>query len=117
MLLQLIRVNAQPENIAYRYDYFRDNCAMRPRDVLVPYLSIMRLHGWTASGHRAYVGVMCYEALVHVAYYEAYDERAEGPGKYAPWDGQIPATANASQLRRAQAAWRTVIRANRYRLL
>jgi hypothetical protein len=33
-LLQLIRVNAQPQNISYRYDYFRDNCATRPRDML-----------------------------------------------------------------------------------
>lgn len=33
-LLQLIRSNAQPENITYRYDYFRDNCATRPRDML-----------------------------------------------------------------------------------
>ena len=33
-LLHLIRVNAQPENLEYRYDYFRDNCATRPRDLL-----------------------------------------------------------------------------------
>jgi hypothetical protein len=33
-LLALIRVNAQPENVEYRYDYFRDNCSTRPRDLL-----------------------------------------------------------------------------------
>jgi hypothetical protein len=33
-LLHLIRVNGQPENIEYRYDYFRENCATRPRDLL-----------------------------------------------------------------------------------
>jgi hypothetical protein len=33
-LLALIRVNAQPENLEYRYDYFRDNCSTRPRDLL-----------------------------------------------------------------------------------
>ncbi len=33
-LLILIQRNAQPENITYRYDYFRDNCSTRPRDLL-----------------------------------------------------------------------------------
>ncbi|MEP6495425.1 MAG: DUF4105 domain-containing protein [bacterium] len=33
-LLHLIQVNAQPENLQYRYDYFQDNCATRPRDLL-----------------------------------------------------------------------------------
>jgi hypothetical protein len=33
-LLEIIRVNARPENISYRYDYFRDNCATRPRDMI-----------------------------------------------------------------------------------
>lgn len=33
-LLHIIQVNAQPENVTYRYDYFVDNCATRPRDIL-----------------------------------------------------------------------------------
>lgn len=33
-LVRLIRVNARPENLQYRYDYFRDNCSTRPRDIL-----------------------------------------------------------------------------------
>jgi len=33
-LMQLLRVNARPENLLYRYDYFRDNCSTRPRDLL-----------------------------------------------------------------------------------
>ena len=33
-LISIIRVNAQPENLQYRYDYFVDNCATRPRDIL-----------------------------------------------------------------------------------
>jgi hypothetical protein len=33
-LLQLIRVNAEPQHLEYRYDYFRDNCSTRPRDLL-----------------------------------------------------------------------------------
>jgi hypothetical protein len=33
-LLSLIRLNARPENLQYRYDYFRDNCSTRPRDIL-----------------------------------------------------------------------------------
>ena len=33
-LLHLIQVNARPENVQYRYDYFVDNCSTRPRDLL-----------------------------------------------------------------------------------
>ena len=33
-LLRIIQANAQPENVTYRYDYFVDNCATRPRDIL-----------------------------------------------------------------------------------
>lgn len=33
-ILHTIRVNALPENIIYRYDYFVENCATRPRDIL-----------------------------------------------------------------------------------
>ncbi len=33
-LLSLIRTNALPQNLQYRYDYFVDNCSTRPRDLL-----------------------------------------------------------------------------------
>ena len=33
-LLSIMRTNLQPENVNYRYDYFVDNCATRPRDIL-----------------------------------------------------------------------------------
>lgn len=33
-VLEQIQINARPENIDYRYDYFRDNCATRVRDIL-----------------------------------------------------------------------------------
>jgi hypothetical protein len=33
-LLHLIQINALPENLQYRYDYFVDNCSTRPRDLL-----------------------------------------------------------------------------------
>src|ERR1043166_6096418 len=33
-LLEIIRVNARPENLQYRYDYFVENCSTRPRDIL-----------------------------------------------------------------------------------
>lgn len=33
-LLHLIQTNALPQNRQYRYDYFRDNCSTRPRDLL-----------------------------------------------------------------------------------
>lgn len=33
-LLRLIQINTEPQNVTYRYDYFVDNCATRPRDLL-----------------------------------------------------------------------------------
>ena len=33
-ILAAIRWNAQPENVNYRYDYFRNNCSTRVRDLL-----------------------------------------------------------------------------------
>ncbi len=33
-LLRLIQLNARPENLQYRYDYFVNNCSTRPRDLL-----------------------------------------------------------------------------------
>lgn len=31
---RLIRLNARPENVFYRYDYYRDNCSTRVRDMV-----------------------------------------------------------------------------------
>lgn len=33
-IIHIIQVNAQPENVHYRYDYFAENCSTRPRDIL-----------------------------------------------------------------------------------
>jgi hypothetical protein len=33
-LLSIMQTNLLPENLNYRYDYFVDNCATRPRDIL-----------------------------------------------------------------------------------
>lgn len=33
-LLHILAINAQPENLRYRYNYFADNCSTRPRDIL-----------------------------------------------------------------------------------
>jgi hypothetical protein len=33
-IIGIIRTNAQPENVNYPYDYFVDNCATRPRDII-----------------------------------------------------------------------------------
>lgn len=33
-ILEAIRINALPANVNYRYDYFRDNCSTRVRDIL-----------------------------------------------------------------------------------
>jgi len=33
-LLHLMQINAEPQNVQYLYDYFRNNCSTRPRDLL-----------------------------------------------------------------------------------
>ena len=33
-ILSAIRLNVRPENVVYRYDYFVNNCATKPRDIL-----------------------------------------------------------------------------------
>jgi hypothetical protein len=50
-ILRRIQVNAQPENINYRYDYFRNNCATRVRDILDDALGgQLRAQSQTLSG-------------------------------------------------------------------
>jgi Domain of unknown function (DUF4105) len=50
-ILRRIQVNAQPENIDYRYDYFRDNCATRVRDIIDQALGgQLRAQSQTLSG-------------------------------------------------------------------
>ena len=50
-ILHRIQVNAQPENIDYRYDYFRDNCATRVRDIIDQALGgQLRAQSQTLSG-------------------------------------------------------------------
>ena len=71
----------------------------------------------TLMGRHVSLGIVCYEVLSHVAYYEAYDDEPEGPNKYRAWEGDIPPSATHDQLLKAQIAWRSVIRQKRYRLL
>ena len=50
-LLSLIRVNARPENLEYRYDYFVENCSTRPRDLLDRVLGgQIRVHADSLTG-------------------------------------------------------------------
>lgn len=50
-ILARIRWNAQPENINYRYDYYRDNCTTRIRDMLDAALGgQLRAQSQTLSG-------------------------------------------------------------------
>ena len=37
-IMQAIAINAQPENLVYRYNYFFDNCTTRARDMLTNHL-------------------------------------------------------------------------------
>lgn len=38
-IMEAIGVNARPENVVYRYNYFYDNCTTRARDILVNHIS------------------------------------------------------------------------------
>jgi hypothetical protein len=54
-------------------------------------------------------GVMCYQALRHVAYAEP-----EGSDT-GEWPGVVSPTATANQLRAAKRAWTDIVRARSYR--
>lgn len=63
------------------------------------------------NGQPVPVGVMCYEALTQLAYHEPAD--ADGDVA-ASWDGWIAPDATPEQLRRAKAAWQTVLAQKTY---
>ena len=92
---------------------FQDSAVAR----LVDCLADMRPAAATVNGRPASVGAMCYEALTHMAYYEAYEDRPDGPDKYADWEGDVTPAATAAERMRAQRAWRAVVRARRVSLL
>lgn len=71
----------------------------------------------TLNGSRLPMGAVCHFTLTRMAYYEAYDDRPEGPGKYDHWVGDAPLGASMDELRHAQTAWRAVVRRRAYHLL
>lgn len=60
------------------------------------------------------LGVMCSEALRHIAYYEAADEFGDID---ATWPGYVQATSTHSELVQARSAWRDAVEKRSYALL
>jgi len=61
-------------------------------------------------------GAMCYAALTHIAYYEAFAHRPDDEHMMDPWRGDMSLGASPSVRRKAQAAWRAVVRLKAYHL-
>jgi hypothetical protein len=59
-------------------------------------------------------GMMCYQALRWIAYYEAVDEHGELTGE---WVGHVELNATPAEMKAAQDAWREVVRKHSYSLL
>jgi hypothetical protein len=84
---------------------FRDSAVAR----LVACLDREESTPTSIGGRPVALGVLCFEALTHVAYAEP-----EG-SETGEWAGIIFPTATAAQLRAAKAAWVAVVRARGYR--
>jgi len=68
----------------------------------------------TLKGDRVPVGVVCYEALSQIVYYEP----TEPNGDIARWwPGHVEPTATLSQLQEAKRAWADVLKKKAYRRL
>ena len=92
---------------------FQDQAVAR----LVDCLADMRPAAATANGHPVPIGAMCYEALTHMAYYEAYEDQPDGPNKYGSWEGDVTPVASGPERERAQRAWKRVLKERRVSLL
>lgn len=57
-LLQLLLENCKPENREYRYDYIRDNCSTRPRDIIEAVVGESLEYNVAASGNKTYRNMM-----------------------------------------------------------
>lgn len=53
-MIAFLNENAKPENAAYRYDYYRDNCATRIRDLLDRHLDGALSSASTSAGRLTY---------------------------------------------------------------
>ena len=84
---------------------------------LVDCLADMHPTAATANGHPVPMGAMCYVALTHMAYYEAFEDRPDGPSKYASWEGDVTPVASSIERARAQRAWKRVLHQRRVSLL
>ena len=57
------------------------------------------------------LGVVCYEALTQLAYYEATTPEGDIAGE---WEGNISPNATSEELRAAKRAWHNVLREKKY---
>ena len=63
------------------------------------------------DGKKVAVGIICYEALTLLTYYEA---TAPGGDIARDWPGHISPTATGGELRAAKEAWSQVLKEDRY---
>jgi len=68
----------------------------------------------TLKGQRVAVGVVCYEALTQIVYYEPTTAKGDIASS---WPGHIDPTAKADQLGAAKREWRDVVDKKAYKRL
>jgi hypothetical protein len=81
---------------------------------LVECLDDPRPSSVTLDGRRVPLGMVCFEGLRQLAYYEP--SSADGDIA-ADWEGHVEPGASIEELRRAKAAWQKVVDARAYILL
>jgi hypothetical protein len=82
-ILGAVRLNARPENVVYRYDYFIDNCATKPRDILDRALGGQLRSGSDSSSGSTYrshvMRLMHGDPLLALGAYVALGGRSDRP--------------------------------------
>src|SRR5262249_53719515 len=68
----------------------------------------------TLKGTHVPVGVICYEALTQIAYYEPTDPNGDVARQ---WSGHVQPTATLTELPAAKRAWTEVVKKKAYRRL
>jgi hypothetical protein len=80
---------------------------------LVECLDDMRPTAVTYKNHPVPLGILCYEALHSIAYYEAADENGDLIG----WEGVVLPAATEAELKIAKNSWQKVLAEKSYSLL
>jgi len=67
----------------------------------------------TYRGKNVPLGIMCYEALNSICYYEATDKN----GNITAWEGTVLPGATKADLKTAKRAWKTILKKRTYIML